>query len=70
MKNVKNIKKSSFIKAMTYQKGELTIQMVNGKIYKYHGVQRDVAARFHKAESYGKFYNTNIKDQYECEEIL
>lgn len=63
------VKKSSFIDGLAFSNNELIVKMKSGKMYKYKGVQKDIAVRFTKAESYGKFYNTHIKDQYESEEM-
>jgi len=61
----RNVKKSSFIKGIAYSKGVLAVSMVSGNVYYYGDVPKDVAARFVKANSYGKYYNANIAGQYE-----
>lgn len=65
MTKVRNVKKSSWIKGITYENKVLGVATISGKIYYYQGVPREVAARFHNAKSYGKFFNQHIAGQYE-----
>jgi len=44
--------------------------MTSGKKYMYHGVTLKTAIDFTKAKSKGKFFNDEIKGEYEGEEII
>lgn len=52
------------INKITFDQGELVVQFNNGKEATYHNVPEDVYEEFVKAPSVGKYYNANIKGQY------
>jgi hypothetical protein len=48
---------------------ELTITFVTGRMYVYRRVPEDVYDGFSMAFSKGTFFNTHIRDAYECREL-
>jgi hypothetical protein len=60
---------SSCVKSLAYSKKVLSVEFVTGSIYNYHNVPRDIASRFAKAKSKGRFLSKNIAGSYESERI-
>ena len=69
MKVVK-VSDSSLITENAFDDDNLAITMTSGKKYMYHGVTLKTAIDFTKAKSKGKFFNDEIKGEYEGEEII
>jgi len=44
---------------------QLTVKFRSGKSYTYQKVPQEVADAFAAADSHGRFFNENIKGQYE-----
>lgn len=63
---IKTTIRSSLVSRFHYTpKGKtLTIQMVDGSIYFYTGIPKDLAARFKESKSKGGFFNRHIKGQF------
>lgn len=63
-----NWKKSSNIKSTIYDSllKRLTVEFKNGGVYDYEGVPKKEYKQFEKAESVGKFLNSNIIPKYKC----
>ena len=61
--------KSTVISVVTYQKDakQLSIEFVNGRIYIYKGVPLKVFDKMRTNKSAGKYFNSIIKNNYECE---
>lgn len=59
------MKDSSFIKEVVWEKGNLFVRLKSGKFYEYENVPEEVYEDFINADSLGKFFGENIKDQYE-----
>ena len=62
---------SSMIKAITYneQNKTLFVQFKNESVYAYSDVENTTVEQFLKAESKGKFFNANVKEQHTCTKI-
>lgn len=62
---------SSVIDRIAYDavKRLLTVLFANGKLYQYNKVGSTVARDFMVAESKGRFFNQNIRGQYESQEL-
>jgi hypothetical protein len=56
---------SSFIRSVEYDNGILLVTFANGSMAEYYRVSRSVGEAFRDAESKGRFFNENIRDQYE-----
>ena len=65
------VSKSSFIKNIGYNRKvkTLIIEFANGNQYAYRKVPEDVFKTFWEAKSYGYWYNSRIKGEYESEKI-
>jgi lysyl-tRNA synthetase class 2 len=48
---------------------ELDVRFVSGRTYRYFDVPPEVYERLREAASKGVFFNTAIKDKYDCREI-
>jgi hypothetical protein len=59
------MKDSSFIKEVIWNNGNLFVRLKSGKFYEYENVPKDVYEDFVNADSLGKFFGDNIKDQYD-----
>jgi len=58
---------SSFIRGAWYDQGnQYMVISLDGVYYHYCGLPLSVWNNFKKAESFGKFYNQNIKERYDC----
>lgn len=62
---------SSNLNRATYNLNEnhLLIEFNNGSIYEYESVPLEVFENFKKAESQGKFFNTNISKTYKYKRV-
>ena len=49
--------------------GELFVKYKGGTLYKYKNVPEKLVEDFMKAESKGKFMNSQIKNKYEYEKV-
>ena len=49
---------------------ELLVEFVTGRIYVYSDVPEDAARRLRGAFSKGRHFNQNIRDRYECRELV
>jgi hypothetical protein len=58
---------SSAIEAVTYDaaRQQLDVELANRRAYRYFGVPTEVYRSFMAAESKGRFYNDEIRDDYE-----
>jgi hypothetical protein len=63
-------KNSSFIEAITHTRKTLFVKMKTGAIYGYKNVPTDLAARFAKAKSKGRFYSKNIKGSFDSFQVV
>jgi hypothetical protein len=59
------MKDSSFIKEVVWNNGNLFVRLKSGKFYEYENVPEEVYQDFIAADSLGKFFGENIKDQYD-----
>jgi len=59
-----NIKKITFTNRLGDEDGVLLVSFNNGSRYAYDDVPAQVAMDFIAAESAGKFFNKNIRNQY------
>ena len=66
------IKASSNIQKFTYEENfnELWVYFNNRTVYKYLDVPKEVYENFLKADSLGKFLNSDIKPNYKYEKII
>jgi hypothetical protein len=64
MNNTINTPKSSVIKSLTYDSNrkDLQVNFKSGKLYVYTPVSQVFFNKLSKAESKGKFFNKNIRD--------
>ncbi len=51
------------------ERRELEILFVTGRRYVYRDVPEDEVQAMRSAFSKGRYFNTNIRDRYECREI-
>ncbi|MGH1394583.1 MAG: KTSC domain-containing protein [Trichormus sp.] len=60
---------SSMANAVGYCSEEQVLQLEfqNGAIYQYSGVEPETWQDLQSADSIGRFYNQNIKGQYDCD---
>ena len=65
---VKNLN-SSIIESVSYENKVLSILLTSGRAYAYEGVPRKVFNEFCASDSKGKFYNENIRGEYDSIEI-
>jgi len=65
---------SSSIKSVAYDKdeGKLWLRFKNDALYEYTGVSEQVAKSLVSAESKGRYFRENIKDNdnFTCEKVL
>jgi hypothetical protein len=47
----------------------LVVTFVTGRVYAYAEVPSDVVNAFRNSGSRGRFFNTEIRDSYDCREI-
>ncbi len=47
----------------------LAVEFVSGRCYRYRGVPPEIAARFRRAFSKGRFFNAHVRDAYPFEEL-
>lgn len=59
------MKDSSFIKEVVWNNGNLFVRLKSGKFYEYENVPQAIYEDFVAADSLGKFFGENIKDQYD-----
>ncbi len=58
---------SSFIRGTWYDQGnKYMVINLDGEFYHYCGMPSSVWSNFKRAESFGRFYQQNIKDKYDC----
>ncbi len=64
MNKVINTPKSSVIKSLTYNenRNDLTVTFKSNKLYVYTPVSNEFFNKLNNAESKGKFFNKNIRD--------
>lgn len=64
MNNTINTPKSSVIKSLTYDENrkDLQVSFKSGKLYVYTPVSQQFFNKLQNAESKGKFFNKNIKN--------
>ena len=62
---------SSMANAVGYDEENqiLQIEFASGAIYQYAGVEPEVWEELHDTDSIGKYYNAEIKGNYECDRI-
>ena len=48
---------------------QLVVMFVTGRVYAYAGVPPDVHNAFRASGSKGRFFNQEIRDNYDCREI-
>jgi len=62
---------SSLIEAIGYdpEYGDLYIKFHSGTTYMYENVETEVFEDFKKAESKGKYFQANIKDEYDYHQV-
>jgi hypothetical protein len=67
MKFTVNKLDSSFVRRISYdsKRKELTVQLLNN-IYIYENFPNKKAIEFINSESKGKYFNQNIKDEYDA----
>jgi hypothetical protein len=49
---------------------QLTVTFVTGRVYAYADVPPDVHNAFRASGSKGRFFNQEIRDNYDCREII
>ena len=59
------MKDSSFIKEVVWENDTLFVRLKSGRFYEYENVPEQVYQDFINADSLGKFFGDNIKDQYD-----
>lgn len=63
----RDIDRSSFINRLCYDEGESAmILLLKDTYYKFCDVEPSLVDRFESAPSMGKFFNSEIKGQYDC----
>ena len=62
---------STVIKGYHYSEDKevLTITFTTNRTYKYKNVPEKIYNQFSKATSKGRYFNLNIRDKYEYEEV-
>jgi hypothetical protein len=55
--------------AYDYSTGELWVEFVSGRRYVYSDVPREVAETLGSAFAKGVYFNSRIRDRYECREV-
>jgi hypothetical protein len=62
---------SSNLESIGYHAGRkfLEVEFSSGKVYRYYEVPEDVHSLLMKAESAGKFFSSNIRNNYNSHEI-
>ncbi len=62
---------SSMANAVGYDEENqvLQIEFASGAIYQYSGVEPEVWEELHDTDSIGKYYNAEIKGNYDCDRI-
>lgn len=69
--NESEMNSSALDKAMyNFETNTLKIQFKSGKIYEYENVDQSVYQRLCEAESQGKFFHDEIKNNYSHIELL
>jgi hypothetical protein len=68
MKSVK-VTGSSTVARLGYHNRQLFVQLINGQVYQYRNVPKEVAINFAAAKSKGKFLNAEILGVYESEKL-
>lgn len=61
---------SSNIAKAAYYEGDLYIQFINGRKYRYFEVPQRVVSELLVAESVGKYFNDEIRDEYITEPFM
>lgn len=64
-----NTVKSSNLKALSYYEGDLYVEFLSGKKYRYWNVGYETYNTLVESESIGKAYISNIKNKFSFEEI-
>ena len=60
---------SSNISAYAYENGTLTVKFVTGSTYSFAGVSKQIAIDLDNAESKGRFFSENIRDEYDSVQL-
>ncbi|MCB9468393.1 MAG: KTSC domain-containing protein [Candidatus Obscuribacterales bacterium] len=60
---------SSNLKSVGYEDGTLEIEFKNGRIYQYSDVPKEIYDELMTADSLGIYFNSEIRDEYDCERI-
>lgn len=55
--------------AYAHDENTLQVGFKSGNHYVYRGVPTSLAINFINSESWGKFFNENIRDKYEAKEV-
>jgi hypothetical protein len=55
--------------AYDHSTGELWVEFVSGRRYVYSDVPREVAETLGSAFAKGVYFNSRIRDRYECREV-
>lgn len=61
---------SSMFKEISYQDGYLKLYFINGTVYQYRDVPKQMWDRMKNAASTGSFYNTYIKPTYQFVRLI
>jgi hypothetical protein len=48
---------------------QLAVTFATGRVYAYANVPPDVVSAFRNSPSKGRFFNTEIRDNYDCREV-
>lgn len=63
----KNTSKSSFVGGAWYDRDEdFLVLELSGNYYNFCDVESSIWKGFKRASSYGKYFNQNIKGEYDC----
>ena len=62
-----SVARSSLVKRLCYDsKEQYVIVSLNGTYYHYCEVPSSLVAAWHRADSMGRFYNQNVKGNFDC----
>ena len=61
--------KSSFIHSMELENQIMNLYLHSGEIYRYNNISEELFQRFINSDSWGRFYNQFIRNQFPFEKI-
>lgn len=60
---------SSCLRALRFHRGELDLKFTSGAHYRFYGVPGNIVRDLLKAESIGRFFVANIRNEFEYERL-